>query len=151
MATNKRKILRQQRDIGITEREREFFLEFGWGYLGDLAAERQVELWGAYQDVLLAEYCERNGMFCRPAYWWINDAPEPRKNESDDTETQKAYFLRHPELQTPEEKSWLKTHRFSRWELMPVSEVEDVGYFRQHRELLTPAEDAALLEHLANE
>jgi hypothetical protein len=138
-------------NIEITDLEREWFLDEGWGALPPgPSAERQKELWAVYDDELLAAYRQKNGLFCRPEYWWKHEAPEPRKTSGDDTETQKAYFLRYPELQTADERQWLKTHLFTRWELMPVSEMTDIKDYesRNFRDLLTDAEFVALQEHI---
>lgn len=136
----------------ITGLERGWFLGEGWGSLVDPPEDRQRKLWESYSDELTGEYRRTNGLFCRMPHWWENEAPEQRREIGDDTETQKAYFLRHPELQTAEETSWLKSRTFSPWELMPCSEMvplEDYLAQPNYRALLDADEEAALQEYLA--
>lgn len=140
-------------DTEITEAERDWFLDEGWAALAPSPSEDRVsELWAAYGDELLAEYRQKNGLFCRPDYWWGNEAPESRREtESEDRETQKAYFLRHPELQRAEEKGWLRTHKFTRWELMPCSEMVDIEQYQRSpnwRAMLRDDEVQALNQYL---
>jgi hypothetical protein len=140
---------KQRIESEITESEQQWFLDEPFGCFTDPPADRATDLWAAYSEELLAKYRQKNGLFCRPSYWWEHDAPEPRRQLGDDTETQISYFARHPELQTPEEKSWLKSHKFSHWELLPVSEVADIPYLQAHPELLNDNELVAMKEHIS--
>jgi hypothetical protein len=115
----------------------------------------------------------KNGFFIRSQNWW-NHAPEmkrrvqgePLPNDKiradnfyglpesgmlcpENFETTKGFLFRHPDLQTPEEIAWLRSHHFSRWELMGASELADLEYLKAHPELLTEGELEAMREHLS--
>lgn len=133
----------------MTEFEREWFLDEGWGCFLNPTLERRAELWAEYSGEILEQYRQKNGLFRRPGYWWENVAPvQCRQIDEEHTETQKSYFLQHPELQTPEEMLWLCGHQFSRWELMPASEIADLPYLQAHPQLLNATELEAMREHV---
>ena len=132
----------------ITENEFEWFTDQVWGMLHNMHPARQLELWDAYREDLMVEYRNVFGLFCRCRYWWEHEAREPRLEDQGQLETQKSYFLRHAEMQTSEERQWLKSHNFSTWELMSASESEDEEYFRKHPEVLDEKEAHAFTEYL---
>lgn len=174
MTTNKRRIIRQQQAAGLSEVAREQLLT-GQDFFNDkpfASEQEQLQVWKAHRTELLEEWQKDNGLFTRPWSWWRYEAPELREVVGEDGppldpepgswgkhryghgeiyETEKSYFLRHPELQTTEERKWLETHQFSKWELMPVSEMTDIKDFigsANYRTLLRDDELRALEEYL---
>jgi hypothetical protein len=89
------------------------------------------------------------GLFSRPSGWWHFDAPEPRREAADgQVETEKCYFRRHPELLTAVERAHLRQHPFSRWELLPASDMGDDQYISDNIWLLEDHERKAFEQHL---
>jgi hypothetical protein len=150
MATNKRRILRTQREKGLTKTGRDLLLTgYDWFNEKPFADEsEQREAWNANREDLNEEWEKDNGMFSRCWAWWEYDAPEP--TQAGDTEA--AYLERHPQLLTQAEKNHLQDHGLTKWQRMPASELADLDQFINSpnwRALLNADELEALNQHIA--
>jgi hypothetical protein len=157
--------------IEITDTEFNLFLDGEPEAFVGLPEARKKELWRQYEPDILDEYRRRNGLFSRPNHWWtagnrrkarLRGTPLPDENTCDtwyglpvfamdspeNFETAKGFFMRHPELQTDEEREWLTTNKFSSWEFMGASEIADTDYLLKHIHLLSAAEQTALKSYV---
>ena len=135
---------RIENDTKTTEIEHEYLQRGGgWrpfaGNFGQWRRDDFPRAWKRNRARILTECREKRGLFRRPFAFWELEATGREGTEP-------AYLLDHPELQTHEEKEWLKAHSIPRWLLNPRSEWYSPEEYLQGQGLRFGLDDSELAD-----